>query len=113
MDPRPDPRWIPAVAEALAELAADIPGATTGKMFGHPAVYVAGKLSACAFADGVGMKLPAETVHALLSQPGFSPFTPYGKAAMREWIHIQAATAAEVRRHRALFDKSAALLLAR
>jgi hypothetical protein len=112
MDPRPDPRWNPTVAEGLAELAAQLPGATMGKMFGHPAMYVAGKLSACAFGDGVGVKLPADTVQALLCEPGLSAFTPYGKAPMREWLHVQATSATEVRAYRTLFEESAAMLLA-
>ncbi len=86
MDLRPEPRWQPEVAEALADLAGYLPAARTGKMFGHPALHVAGKLSACAFGDGIGIKLPADTVQELLDRPGFSPFTPYRRAPMREWV---------------------------
>lgn len=111
MPPRPEPRWQPEVAQALTELAKHLPAATVGKMFGHPALYVAGKLSACAYGDGIGIKLPADTVHELLDRPGFSAFTPYGKTPMREWVHIRVTTAEQTHSHHALFDQSAALLL--
>lgn len=111
MDPRPEPRWQSGVAEALGELAEHLPAATMGKMFGHPALYIAGKLSACAYGDGLGIKLPADTVQTLLARPGFSSFTPYGKAPMREWIHIRATTASQTHTHLALFEQSMALLL--
>ncbi len=89
--------WIPEVGEALVQLADVVPGVKPGKMFGYPALYTEGKLCACAYGDGIGMKLPAETVAALLTEPGFAPFQPYGKARMREWVHVHAASAEEVR----------------
>lgn len=111
MPPQPEPPWQPEIAQALVELAEHLPTAAVGKMFGHPALYVAGKLSACAYGDGVGLKLPADTVEELLGTPGFSDFAPYGKAPMREWIHIRVTTAAETHAHLTLFEQSASLLL--
>ena len=62
-------------------------------MFGLPAFYVAGKLFACVYGDGVGLKLPAERVAALLDRPGVAPFRPYGKPAMRQWIQLTRSSA--------------------
>lgn len=111
MRPQPESRWQPEIAQALIQIAEHLPPAAVGKMFGHPALYVAGKLSACAYGDGVGIKLPADTVGELLGTPGFSAFTPYGRAPMREWIHIRITTAAEIHAHLKLFEQSATLLL--
>lgn len=76
MRPPPEPRWQPEIAQALTGLATHLPTAAVGKMVGHPARYVAGKLSACAYGDVVGLELPADTVDDLLGTPGFSAFTP-------------------------------------
>ncbi len=38
--------------------------------------------------EGVGLKLPEEVIHALDGRPGITPFRPYGKPPMKEWIHI-------------------------
>ncbi len=94
------------MGEALLQLADVVPGAKPGRMFGYPALYTAGKLCACAYGDGIGMKLPAETVAALLTEPGFAPFQPHGKPRMREWVHVRATTAEEVRARLDLLQRS-------
>lgn len=110
MEPRPEPRWDPAIADALSELADELPGARMGRMFGHPALYIGAKLCACAYGDGIGLKLPAPTVQELLTQPNTSAFTPYGKAPMRQWVHLRMTSASEVRARSPLFEESASLL---
>lgn len=77
------------VAEALARLLAGYPGVTRGKMFGFPAFYVGGKLFACVYGDGVGLKLPEATARALEGEPGVGAFQPYGRARMRGWVAIR------------------------
>ena len=37
-----------------------LPGAKAGKMFGYEAYYVFGKMFACIYGDGVGIKVPEE-----------------------------------------------------
>jgi hypothetical protein len=59
-----------------------------GKMFGFPAYYVGKKLFASIYEDGVGLKLPAEQVSALLDGKTYIPFQPLGKHVMREWVQI-------------------------
>lgn len=100
-------RWNEEVAAALLEAADELPDAKAGKMFGHPALYAGGKLFACAFGDGVGMKLPAEVVAELAEDDGFEPFRPYGKAGMREWVLLRASDAEAVRARSGLLERSA------
>ena len=67
----------------------DLPGVRPGKMFGYPAYYAGEKLSICLVEEGVGLKLPAERVNALLAEdPQTSPFQPLGRPKMREWLQI-------------------------
>ncbi len=82
-------RWNEEVAVALVEVAEELPDARVGKMFGHPALYAGRRLFACAFGDGVGLKLPADVVATLVEEEGFEPFQPYGKARMREWVFLK------------------------
>lgn len=110
MEPRPEPRWDPTIADALAELADELPGARMGRMFGHPAMYIGTKLCACTYGDGLGLKLPATTVQQVLDRPDASSFTPYGKAPMRQWVHLRMASAADLHAEASLFEESAALL---
>lgn len=91
-------RWNTAVAEALLEAAEELPDTRVGKMFGYPALYTGRrKLFACAYGDGVGLKLPAGTVAALLDEEGFEPFQPYGRGGMREWVYLEATDGGAVR----------------
>ncbi len=82
------PGYRADVLEVLARLLAERPEVTQGKMFGFPAFYTAGKLFACVYGDGVGLKLPQEMVRGLEGRPGITPFQPYGKPKMREWILV-------------------------
>ncbi len=84
-------RWNEEVAEALVEVADELDDTRVGKMFGYPALYAGRKLFACAYGDGVGLKLPGEVVAELIEEEeGFEPFQPYGgKARMREWVFLK------------------------
>lgn len=102
-----EPGWNRDVAAALIEAAEGLPDAKVGKMFGYPALYAGGKLFACAYGDGVGLKLPAEVVGALVEQEGFEPFRPYGKAGMREWAFLKATDRETVHANAALLEQAA------
>jgi hypothetical protein len=66
----------------------NIPDVVGGKMFGYPAYYVNGKLFACIYGEGVGVKVPEEVANKLLSEQHVIPFQPFGKPKMKEWIQI-------------------------
>ncbi len=75
-------------------------------MFGFPAFYTAGKLFACVYGDGVGLKLPQDSARKLEGEPGITPFQPYGKPKMREWIQIRRDHAEGYAKDSSLFVES-------
>ena len=97
------PSYRAEILEVLTSLLANRPEVTCGKMFGFPAFYTAGRLFACVYGEGVGLKLPQDTARQLEGKPGITPFQPYGKPKMREWIHIRRDPAST-------FSKDASLL---
>ena len=99
-------RWNEEVGAALVEAAEELPDTRAGKMFGHPALYARGKLFACAFGDGVGLKLPPEVVASLAQEESFEPFQPYGRR-MREWTLLRATDRDAVRARLGLLEQSA------
>lgn len=74
--------------EILQERLKTLPGAKAGKMFGHPAFYVNGRLFACLFGDALGLKIPEALASELTRRGKAQPFRPYGKSKMREWIEL-------------------------
>lgn len=104
--PKSSPGYRQDVLEALARLLTDRPEVTRGKMFGFPAFYTAGRLFACVYGDGMGLKLPQDTVQQLEGKPGITPFQPYGKPKMREWIHIRYDRRTNYSKEASLFEAS-------
>ncbi len=90
----PPPGYRADVVEVLDRLFARQPKVTRGSMFGFPAFYTGGKLFACVYGDGVGLKLPQAMVQDLEGKPGFTPFQPYGMAKRKEWVSVQRDRAA-------------------
>lgn len=75
-------------------------------MFGYDAYYVNGKLFACIYGDGVGVKVPEEIASTLLSEKHVISFQPLGKTKMREWIQINRARPADYRKDIGIFIAS-------
>jgi hypothetical protein len=107
---RARPGYRADVAEVLGRLLGKWRRVTPGKMFGFPGFYSGGKLFACVYGEGVGLKLPAEKLQKLEGQPGISPFRPYGMAGMREWVQITRDRAGEYRGDAALFRAAIAFV---
>ena len=76
-----------------------------GKMFGHPAYYIGGKLFASLYMDGVCVKLPESRVKELLKKEGYRPFEPMGRK-MKEWIMITHTNSHNYLKERAIFEES-------
>ena len=87
--------WSEKIADRLMRLADDV-GADRGRMFGHPALYRSRKLAVCTYADGIGLKLPPDRIAALLESGRGTPFQPYGRSAMREWVHLRIGRPSEL-----------------
>mgnify|MGYP001594683968 CR=1 FL=1 len=79
----------------LDSLLLNMPSVVEGKMFGYAAYYVNGKLFACIYGEGVGVKVPEAVANKLLSEKHVVPFQPLGKPKMREWIQINRAKSAD------------------
>lgn len=88
-------RWEPDVAARMTAIG-ERHGARAGHMFGHPALYAGRRLAVCAYGTGLGFKLPADRVQQLIDTGAAVHFQPYGKAPMREWVHLPAATSEDV-----------------
>lgn len=87
--------WIGRVAEELLDTGQSL-GGRPGHMFGHPALYAGRRLAACAYGQGIAVKLPADRVDALLSDGRATTFEPYGRPAMAQWGHLEASTRQQV-----------------
>lgn len=90
----------------LDSLLLNLPGVVEGKMFGYSAYYVEGKLFACIYGDGVGVKVSEDVATKLLSEKHVVPFQPLGKPKMREWIQINRSRPADYRRDLETFHAS-------
>jgi len=76
-------------------------------MFGYPAYYAGKKLAVCLYEQGVGIKLPANSVEKLLqTNPNAIPFQPLGKPKMREWVQINLDRSEDYRQYTAVFEES-------
>jgi hypothetical protein len=78
----------PELKEVLDTLLLQIPGVVAGRMFGYPAYYVHGKLFACIYGEGVGIKVPEKVAGSLVGRKGIVRFQPSGRKPMKEWIQI-------------------------
>ena len=83
----------------------DNPVVTPGKMYGHPAYYVGGKLFASLYMEGVCVKIPEKLKEELLKKEGIDQFTPMGRK-MREWILITREKSEEYLNDKEIFDAS-------
>jgi hypothetical protein len=67
------------------------PSMRTGSMFGCPAVFVGRRLAFCVFGSAVGAKIPAADAARLIAANDATPFRPFGRPPMNEWIELQAS----------------------
>jgi len=76
-----------------------------GKMFGHPAYYIGGKLFASLYMDGVCVKLPESRVKELLKKENYTPFEPMGRK-MKEWVMITYTNSNDYLKEKTVFQES-------
>ena len=73
-----------------------------GLMFGFPAFYAAGKLVACVYGPGIGLRVTPDEASRIRGAP--TPvFEPYGRA-MRAWAFLEPATPDDLRRETAVLE---------
>lgn len=95
----------PKHKEALDSFLLGIPIVKPGKMYGHPAYYVGGKLFASLFMKGVCVKVPESLKDELLKREEIVPFEPMGRK-MREWILINRAKSEDYLKDKEIFNAS-------
>jgi len=100
------PRFSQAHKELLDSFLLNIPGVSSGKMFGYPAYFVWKKMFACVYGDGVGLKLPEALANELIGRDGITFFQPMGRHIMREWVQINRAASADYLGDMDLFEHS-------
>lgn len=98
--------YNPEHQKVLDRMLLGLAGVKAGKMFGYPAYYVRGKLFACLYEEGVGIKVPEEAAQRLVGKTGIVPFRPLGRPRMREWIQINRKSSGDYRRDRDIFIAS-------
>jgi hypothetical protein len=91
--------------EILDTFLLNIPIVKPGKMYGHPAYYVGGKLFASLFMEGVCVKVPESLKKELLKRKEIVNFEPMGKK-MREWILINRKKSSDFTKDKDIFEKS-------
>ena len=91
--------------EVLDTFLLDMPFVKPGKMYGHPAYYVGGKLFASLFMEGVCVKVPEKLKNELLNGKEIVPFEPMGRK-MREWILINREKSEDYLKDKEIFEKS-------
>ena len=91
--------------EVLDTFLLEMPFVKPGKMYGHPAYYVGGKLFASLFMEGVCVKVPESLKKELLDKEEIVPFEPMGRK-MREWILINRKKSEDYLKDKEIFEKS-------
>ncbi len=98
-------QFNPKHKEVLDSFLLNHPLVKSGKMYGHPAYYVEGKLFASLYMDGVCVKVPETSVKELLKRKEIFPFEPMGRK-MREWILIVRGDSEDYIEDKDIFNES-------
>jgi len=91
--------------EVLDTFLLEMPFVKPGKMYGHPAYYVGGKLFASLFMEGVCIKVPEKLKNELIDGKEIVQFEPMGRK-MREWILINRKKSEDYIKDKEIFEKS-------
>ena len=92
--------------DVLDSILLTIPAVTPGKMFGYPAYYVKGKLFACVYENGVGVKVPEAVANELVQRNEVDYFQPLGRKKMKQWIQINRKNSEDFIEDKDIFDIS-------
>ena len=93
------------VSLVLVSMLQKLPGVAVGQKFNSTNFTVRKKVFAFTKGDGVVVKLPPETVKALLKTRRASLLV-MGKRTMKEWVVIRYKNASEAKKHLGLFKEA-------
>jgi hypothetical protein len=96
----------PEVEKAVDSILLRNPSVVAGKMFGYPAYYINGKLCACIYEKGVGVKIPADVANQLIGKKDIVHFQPMGRARMKEWVQINRENPEDYLKDEEIFETS-------
>ena len=96
----------PALVDRFHEAVAGIDGAEVRKMFGYPAAFIGGNLTAGLYQESVMMRLPEAEREERLAE-GWSRFEPMPGRPMREYIAMPPEVAADVDAMRHWIERAA------
>ena len=102
--------WRKAPADLVArfhEAVAGLEGVEVRKMFGYPAAFIGGNLTAGLYQESVMVRLPDDERAERIAD-GWSLFEPMPGRPMREYVALPADTAADVEAIRQWVDRAAA-----
>jgi TfoX/Sxy family transcriptional regulator of competence genes len=95
------------LVERFHEAVAGVEGAEVRKMFGYPAAFVGGNLTAGLHQENVMVRLPEGERQERLAD-GWTPFEPMPGRPMREYLALPPEVAADVVAMRHWFERAAA-----
>jgi len=98
----PSPGYREELRVVLADMLDGRPDTRPGLMFGFPAFYAAGKLVACVYGTGLGLRLPPEEAAELRGRTSRT-FEPYGRT-MRAWTFLEPVAPEELRVETAVLE---------
>jgi TfoX/Sxy family transcriptional regulator of competence genes len=97
----------PELADRFHEAVAGIDGVEVRKMFGFPAAFIAGNLTAGLHQDTVMVRLPDAEREERIAE-GWSRFEPMPGRPMREYVALPPQVAADVDATRRWIERAAA-----
>ena len=105
-------QWRKAPAdhvERFHEAVAGIEGVEVRKMFGYPAAFIGGNLTAGLHQESVMVRLPVEEREERLAD-GWQPFEPMPGRPMREYLTLPPEVAGDVAAMRRWIERAAAFV---
>lgn len=97
----------PELVDRFHEAVAGIDGAEVRKMFGYPAAFIGGNLTAGLYQESVMMRLPEAEREERIAD-GWSLFEPMPGRPMREYVAMPPEVAADVDAMRRWIERAAA-----
>lgn len=98
----PAPGYREDLVAVLTDMLDGRPDTRPGLMFGFPAFYAAGKLVACVYGAGIGLRVAPDRASELRGAPT-PAFQPYGRL-MRSWTFLEPAAGDDLRAEVAVIE---------
>lgn len=101
-----EPTFDSEIKDVLDSFLLGVPGVQTGRVFGYPAYYFAGKLFAVMGQKGVGIKVPTALAQTLLQRGDCEPFEAPTQNEANLWVQLTKPYAADFVHEQGVFRAS-------